>query len=121
MFPESAFLCFGIAAATAAFAAVFVRTGATIGTADALAASLFGPMYIPGSEANDHNQNHKNNDIFHGTAPQESYFALSAYSAARFLLVFLMRYTTMAAKHATAIRPGRKPEPRVPSVTRVPI
>jgi len=48
-------------------------------------------------------------------------FLFNAYSAARVLSVFFIKYTTAPAMAATAINPGRKPAPKLPVVINVPI
>lgn len=51
----------------------------------------------------------------------ETVFFLTAYSALSFLSEFIHRYTIIAAIARTAISPGTKPVPTVPSVIIVPI
>ena len=110
-----------IACTVAASAAVGTLAGAgfTIGTADALhSAPLFLPD-IPNCEADNQCNNRNYDDVIHKTAPFGNHF-FSAYSAARDLLVLLIKVTITATMAATTIRPGRKPAPKEPVVTRVP-
>ena len=111
-----------IACAVAAFAAVGTLAGAgfTVGTADALHSA---PLFLPdvaNREADNQCNNPDYDDVIHKTAPFGNHF-FSAYSAARFLSVFLIKATITATMAATTIRPGRKPAPKEPVVTRVPI
>lgn len=95
--------------------------GAAIGTTNAFDTTLLLLMDVTASQANDHSNNRYYDYVFHRTAPPFFYFLpLSAYAAARFLFVFRIRQTTIAANAATAMRPPRKPAPRAPVVISVP-
>ena len=82
-------LIFVAAAATAITGTSVAVTGAfrTIGATDALDAFLFGSVNVPHYQSDNHcdNGNDKNINGFH-----RNYLPLRAYSAARFLLVFLI-------------------------------
>ena len=110
-----------IACAVAASAAVGTLAGAgfTVGTADALHSAPFFLSDVPNCKADNQCNNRNYDDVIHKTAPFGNHF-FSAYSAARDLLVFLIKVTITATMAATTIRPGRKPAPTEPVVTRVP-
>ena len=105
-----------VSTAISGTACAVTGAGLTVRTADTLDALLFFLADVKNSAAKDqcHDGNHY--EVFHG----ENYF-FSAYSAARDLLVLLIREMITATMAATTIRPGRKPAPKEPVVTRVPI
>ena len=103
-----------------AAASALAGAGFTIGTADALHTAPFLLSDVPNREAHNQCDNRNDDDVIHKTAPLKYYF-FSAYSAARFFLALLIRWTITATMARTTIRPGKKPAPRVPVVIRVPI
>ena len=111
-----------IACAIAASAAVGTLAGAsfTVGAADALHSAPFFLSDVPNCKADNQCNNPDYDDVIHKTAPFGNHF-FSAYSAARDLLVFLIKVTITATMAATTIRPGRKPAPTEPVVIKVPI
>ena len=111
-----------IACAVAASAAVSTLAGAgfTVGAANALYPTPLFLSDVENCEADNQCNNRNDDDVIHKTAPLKNYF-FSAYSAARDLLVLLIKVTITATMAATTIRPGRKPAPKEPVVTRVPI
>ena len=110
-----------IACAVAASAAAGAISGAgfTVGTADALYPTPLFLSDVPNCEADDQCNDRNYDDVIHKTAPFGNHF-FSAYSAARDLLVLLIKVTITATMAATTIRPGRKPAPTEPVVIRVP-
>ena len=86
-----------------------------MGAADAFDTASFGLHQISDHDKQDDCHNCKDDEIGHrhSSVLNKDYF--------RTLLPFLIRATTTTAKHATAIRPPRKPAPKEPVVTRVPI
>ena len=81
-----------IACAVATSAAVGTLAGAgfTVGTADALHSAPLFLLDVPNCEADNQCNNPDYDDVIHKTAPFGNHF-FSAYSAARDLLVLLIR------------------------------
>ena len=90
--------------------------GLAVGTADALDTFLLFLLDVKTCTAKDQNYNCNNKEVLH----RQNHF-FSAYSAARDLLVLLIKKTITATMAATTIRPGRKPAPTEPVVISVPI
>ena len=108
--------------AAAASLSILPAAAAAIGTADALSSVFLRFIDVKTGRTNDYNQNCNNNYIFHNRSSEAPYFfPARAFFAASFLSVFTHRSTTKPIITHTAIRPGKKPLPTVPSVIRVPI
>ena len=89
--------------------------GAAIRATHALLAAFLGTVYIEPGKTQDQYNNSNNDNIFHRL--------IFIYATGAFLGAFALwhRWTITAANTATTTRPGRKPAPTDPVVTRVPI
>jgi len=107
--------------AASAAATALAGAGFTVGTADALHAVPLFLSDVENCEADNQCNNPNDDDVIHKTAPLRENYFFSVYSAARDLLALLIWETITTTMAATTIRPGRKPAPKEPVVTRVPI
>lgn len=111
------------ATATLAFLCAFT----CMRTANACYAAFFFFSYVEYGTSYDNQKDCYNNNICQTITPSNEFlllfntFYFNAYSEARFSWFFFVMTTITATIAITAIRPGTKPLPSVPSVIRVPI